>query len=491
MTSHIQPARTVLVVDDSELSREILKRILENQGFRVLTAQEGAEGAVVALRELPDAVVTDLEMPVMDGYQLARLLKSDPSTEHISILILTSHGDASSRFWGLETGANAFLLKDDLEDELVAAVERLLEGSTPRRPMLAAVPKTPLDVLARISRHLDARLLEAVLINRILAGGMQAESLEEAGQAILKIVSSIVDNWLLGLAVVEPEAVTIQLRLAGDVDSKTADAMVERLVERLTPNPDARREVVVEGGIKAGREVDLHDLAFLDLPLREARSVMTIVPKEPAYEGSREQLLLDRVRQQLSLVLDNARLAERLRELSMRDGLTRLVNRRTIDHRLGEEVERARRYDHPLSIALCDLDHFKQINDSYGHQSGDQALMAVAEVLQQQARAPDVAGRYGGEEFLIVLPETDLENACRVAERLRAKIEALDITLADGHKLEMTGSLGVASLDEILETSGYTRADLSIQDPTSEDLLALADKRLYAAKAAGRNKVMP
>ena len=474
-----EPAKTVLVVDDSEVSRTVIKRILRERGFSVLTANDGAEGAVVALRERPDVVVTDLEMPVMDGYQLARLLKSDPSTRYLPLLILTCHADAPSRFWGLETGADAYLVKDDLEDDLVAAVEQLLEHSAPPAIATAEAPKTPLDVLARVSRHLDSRLLEAVLVNRIFERGMQAETLREAGQAILDIVFEIVDARLLALAISEPESATVYLSLDQEISRHATDGCLDRLFAELNTQPGTRREVEIHGGAEEGRAVDPRALDLLPLPLRGARAVLAVAPKVDHPDRSREQLLLSQVRPNLALVLDNARLAERLRELSMRDGLTRLYNRRTIQQRLSEEIKRAVRYRHPLSLALCDLDHFKRINDTYGHQVGDQALLAVAEALQN-ARAPDVVGRYGGEEFLILLPETDLDAACRAARRLLQTISQNSILLPDGQPLRITGSLGVAALSELDEES-----------PTPDRLLRLADQRLYQAKAAGRNQVIP
>ncbi len=481
MSSTPSRGKTVLVVDDSELSRAVIARMLRKRGWAVLSANDGAEGAVVALAELPDVVVTDLEMPVMDGYQLARLLKSDPATAHVSILILTSHGEASSRFWGLETGADAFLLKDDLEGELAPAVEALAAGARPAAHVASHPPKTPLDVLARVSRHLDSRLLEAVLVNRILEHGIETEALEDAAGAVLDTVAQIVDTWLLGLAVKEPEAFTVYLRLADETARDSATAMAERLEAELVPDSQARREVAVSGGAADGRELDPETLALVDLPLRSARAVLAIVPKDTGFGESRELLLLERVRQQLSLVLDNARLAQRLRELSMRDDLTRLFNRRTIRQRLHEEVLRSRRYDHPFSVALCDLDHFKKVNDTYGHQAGDRVLITVAEILAHEARTPDVAGRYGGEEFLVLLPETELGDAVSAAHRLRRRIGKSPTRLAGGESLTVTGSLGVAALSEI---------DAELDD-APDALLALADQRLYAAKAAGRNKVVP
>lgn len=473
---------TVLVVDDSDLSRVVISRLLRKQGYHVLSANDGAEGAVIALRELPDVVVTDLEMPVMDGYQLARLLKSDPSSSHIRLLILTSHDDASSRFWGLETGADAYLVKDNLETDLVNAVESLVQESRAPSATLSEVPKTSLDVLARVSRHLDERLLEAVLVNRILERGMKAESLREATRAVLDTVSDIVDTWMLGLIVTEPDSVSVFLRCAPEVERDSGHRLVEKLLHQrqLALEP---QELVIEGGRQQGRLINEEEISRLTLRLRDAKALLLLEPRVPDWGDSREHLLIAAVRKQLSLVLDNARLAERLRELSMRDGLTRLFNRRTVHNRLCDEIERARRYDHPLSVALCDLDHFKDINDTHGHQAGDMVLKGLADVLRQQARAPDVAGRYGGEEFLIVLPETNLADASRAAQRLRQTIENLELKQPNGERLPITGSLGVSSLSEI--DPGEDEASLP------DRLLALADKRLYEAKAAGRNRVVP
>lgn len=474
--------RRILLVDDSELSRAMITRLLGRKGYAVLTAGDGAEGAVTALREQPDLVITDLDMPVMDGYQLARLLKSDPATEHMALVILTSHGAASSRFWGLETGADAFLVKRDIESTLLETVEPLLETPRTAPKTVAEAPKTPLEVLARVSRQLDSRLLEAVLVNRMLERGMQAETLRDASRSILDTVSDIVDTWMLGLALYEGDALTVRLRLQTETSHSAVETATSHLTEILNVPPSASCEVKVEGG-GGEREVEVAASgAVLELALRGARAALLIVPRHPGYRDSREHLLLGRACRQLSLVLDNVRLAERLRELSMRDGLTRLFNRRTVHQRLEEEVHRANRYGHAVAAILCDLDRFKEVNDTHGHQAGDQVLVAVAEILEQQGRAHDISGRYGGEEFLLVLPETDLENALLAAERLRRMIEACEIVLDGGGKLQVTASFGVASSAEIDAGEGGSPAHA---------LLALADERLYAAKGAGRNRVMP
>ena len=474
-------SRRVLVVDDSELSRALIQRMLQRQGFDVLTAADGAEGAVLALREHPDAVVTDLEMPVMDGYQLARLLKSDPATEDIPLLILTSHNEASSRFWGLETGADGYLVKDELDAGLVPAVVDLLDRAADRVRTPSDPPKTPLEVLARVSRHLDSRLLEAVLVNRILERGMKAEGIGEAAQAVMRTVSEFVDTVLLGLALREPEeSVTVHLKTGDRLDDEIREPLLATLLEHVGAAGELPGEVVFHA-VEAATDgsADLSRLELFPLPLRGANGLLAVLPKRPFGDDSRERLLLRELSTHLGLVLDNARLAQRLRELSMIDGLTRLLNRRTVHMRLCEELDRARRYDLPLSIVLCDLDHFKTINDTHGHLAGDNVLMSVADVLRLHARSADVIGRYGGEEFLLLLPSTGIESAAAASRRLLEAIERHPVALPDGQHVTVTASLGAASLSELERDAG------------PDALLALADKRLYEAKAGGRNRAVP
>ena len=158
--------------------------------------------------------------------------------------------------------------------------------------------------------------------------------------------------------------------------------------------------------------------------------------------------------------------------LALQDGLTGLLNRRALDERLAQEVERARRHGHPLTVALGDIDHFKRINDTYGHLGGDEALKAVARLCQATARGGDSVGRYGGEEIALLLPETTAEEGLAVCERLRRAIEDHDwASLAPG--LRVTISIGLSD-----------RPDA----PHPAALLAAADAHLYQAKQGGRNR---
>jgi diguanylate cyclase (GGDEF)-like protein len=194
---------------------------------------------------------------------------------------------------------------------------------------------------------------------------------------------------------------------------------------------------------------------------------------EPFAAGDRE--LFHYLAGQAAVSLENVGLHETVERQATTDELTGLANRRQFQESLASEVERARRFEQPLALVLLDIDNFKSVNDTHGHQTGDAVLSAIGQVLRASSREIDVAARYGGEELALVLPGTDLEGAFNLAERVRAGIAELEIPLpgVDG-PLGVTASLGVA---EIPATSLDERT-----------LVAAADEALYAAKAAGKNR---
>jgi diguanylate cyclase (GGDEF)-like protein len=165
-----------------------------------------------------------------------------------------------------------------------------------------------------------------------------------------------------------------------------------------------------------------------------------------------------------------------LEELSRRDGLTGLFNKREFSRILQEQVERYKRHKHPFHLLMMDLDHFKNVNDTYGHLAGDDVLKAVAAAIRREARTLDHVARYGGEEMVLILPETDPAGALVMAERVRSAVAALKIPVAASKEIGVTLSLGVAGFP----------ADAD----SAEALIAAADQALYAAKEAGRNRVL-
>jgi diguanylate cyclase (GGDEF)-like protein len=178
-----------------------------------------------------------------------------------------------------------------------------------------------------------------------------------------------------------------------------------------------------------------------------------------------------------SLLISNLRLIEINRELSIRDPLTNLYNRRFLGEYLEKEIENSRRSGAAISAVMIDLDDFKQLNDHYGHEVGDLALKVVAGVIDRAIRKGDIAARFGGEEFLLVLPASAKEGAMQMAERVRTTLERTPITTAKGGRLYITASFGIASFVED-------------EARTAEKLIQIADTRLYEAKNGGKNAIV-
>jgi two-component system cell cycle response regulator len=469
----------VLVVDDSEVTRTLLVRTLERAGFAVISAKDGAEGAVVALKERPAVVVTDLEMPLMDGYQLLRLLKHEPASASIPVLILTSHGEAPSRFWGLHTGADAYLTKNYDSAELVSTVSRLARQAAPSPPPGSVAPTSPLEVLARVAHQLDATLLRTTLVNALLEKGLQPADVHGANQAAAAVVAEVVDADLLAVALAEPDTVTLDLVLGRPLSLQPMERCASAVLAALNPTPGVIIDTIVTGEQDGVGTANPDELAFFPLPLRGAGGVLAVLPRDPQQFASLSRPLVESLVPHLALVLDNARLAQRLHELSTIDGLTRALNHRAIHERLGEELERASRYHHPVTVVLADLDFFKRVNDTHGHLTGDAVLRGAALAMRRTLRDSDALGRYGGEEFLALLPETELEAGRQAAERLRRGLSTLRVPLPGGETIGVTASFGVAAATELGE------------GVSADSLVTLADTRLYQAKSAGRNCVRP
>jgi diguanylate cyclase (GGDEF)-like protein len=190
--------------------------------------------------------------------------------------------------------------------------------------------------------------------------------------------------------------------------------------------------------------------------------------------------LLEHLAAVTSMCLDNAVSRERLRWYGLMDPLTGVANRRLFEHRLGDEIERWLRRGEPLTYMLVDIDHFKRVNDKYGHHAGDQVLQQVAELLGRDLRGADLLARYGGEEFTMLLPNTTRRQATAIAQRICRNVAAHKFKIADGRTLSISISIGVACLDD--------KDQLANRSP-SMWLFEQADKSLYSAKQAGRNRI--
>jgi diguanylate cyclase (GGDEF)-like protein len=201
--------------------------------------------------------------------------------------------------------------------------------------------------------------------------------------------------------------------------------------------------------------------------------VLRVVEESEARYGELERRMLGLQRENLDLTVKNRMLSE----VSSRDSLTGLYNRWFVLEKIDSELNRALRHGSPMSLLMLDLDHFKRINDTFGHSAGDQVLQGIGRLLRESCRVYDVPGRYGGEEFCIVLPETQTGNTTAVAERIRQRLAANELPCGDG-SIAVTASIGIAGTDS---------PDAGVLSPA--ELIERADRALYAAKNRGRNRV--
>lgn len=200
---------------------------------------------------------------------------------------------------------------------------------------------------------------------------------------------------------------------------------------------------------------------------------LLLFPPDEGF-GKDTRTLAEWLASQAAVALDNARLHDIVQRQAITDDLTGLVNRRRFIEALDAEIERARSFDSDLTIVLADLDNFKQVNDEFGHHGGDVVLRAFADLIRSHVRDVDVSGRIGGEEFAILLPDTDREGAALVAERMRRSLNSVAIAVEDTN-LNVAASFGVAEL---------------VPGQTGDDLLRSADAALYRAKDEGKNRVV-
>ncbi len=257
---------------------------------------------------------------------------------------------------------------------------------------------------------------------------------------------------------------------------QAADGKTSRRRLHLVPSP-GRESIPPELALFHTGTVDRY--LGIDIPLAigpQRLGVFHVARREPQPFTEQELQILATIGASLALTLRNADIHQQMQDLALRDPLTSVLNRRALDVPLTRELQAGLRYGAPACLILLDLDFFKTVNDVLGHVAGDQVLKEIAALMRETVREVDSIGRYGGEEFAVVLPHTDLEQAQTLAERLRAIIEQHAFDLEDG-QVRMTASMGIASLH-----------DSAIATVT--DWITAADSALYEAKSQGRNRVV-
>lgn len=449
----------VLVVDDIAANVKLLEAKLTAEYFEVVTAQNGPEAIAICERGEADIVLLDVMMPGMNGFDVCRRLKSTPSTAHIPVVIVTALDQPRDRLQGLDAGADDFLTKPLDDAALFARVRSLSRLKTMTDelrsraiasarlgiadPLVAAAAETGLNgrILLVEDRQTVIERLQAVL-----SAFHQVEVERNAQQALLRAGEGDFDAIIISLNLTDQDG----LRLCSQLRSLQATRNIPIL---LMGEVDDRPRIL------RGLEIGAHDFLMRPIDRNE---------------------LLARVRTQVR----GKRFTERLRdsvqssmEMAVMDQLTGLHNRRFMDNRLAAMFDESALRARSLSILVLDVDHFKAVNDSWGHDAGDEVLREFADRVRACTRGIDLVARMGGEEIVVVLPDTGRDAASHVAERIREKVESQPFAIQNGiRNIKVTVSVGVA----------HRRAG----DATSADMMKRADDALYQAKASGRNRVI-
>ena len=448
----------VLVVDDILSNVKLLEAKLSAEYFEVVSAYNGQEALTKVEEQEPDIVLLDVMMPGMDGFEVCRRIKNNPKTAHLPVVMVTALDQPSDRVAGLDAGADDFLTKPVDDAALFARVRSLV-----RLKMMTD----------------ELRLREATGQNMGLVD--PAETLVEASPTGRLLI--IEDR---------PESVawfTSALTPANEVSS--ADTFEEALVRVRGGDFDL---IVVSLGL---RGFDGLRLCSQLRSLPEGRNVPILVLVSDGDRRKLTQALEMGVNDYLTRPVDKNELTARVRtnlrrkryadklrhnvqlslEMAITDQLTGLHNRRYMSRHLDTLIAGAHRSGKPISFVIMDIDHFKSVNDTYGHDIGDEVLREFAGRISANVRGIDLACRYGGEEFVVVMPDTDTAFAYTVAERLRKSVEETPFVISrDPGKLKVTISIGIA------DSAGKT--------DSADALLHRADQALYRAKREGRNRVI-
>lgn len=472
----------ILVADDSAPVVNLLSKMLAGAGFSVLDARDGLETVQKAMTEEVDLVILDVNMPRLNGYQVCRLLKSEPATRELPVVMLTSRDKAADRFRGMQTGADHYLTKDAPPGELLELVRTVLAPSTRAvRPRSRAGAPTPVDLLSRVNDLLDHKLYEATILSEI---GRVARSLvqpEDTFASVMGLVGRVVDFTVGGMAFPDVDTLEMAFYLARPVSPAVVEEAKGRLQEAVTrrgaPFTNVRTRVVGPPA-ESGGEPEAALGAFACFPVLTDRAVagtLALSGRAVSRLDPDAERFLGTVANLAHIVVENSRLFERVRNLSMRDSLTDLYNHRHSTDLVSNEVLRVGRYQESFSILMFDVDHFKDINDRHGHPAGDAVLRELARLIKDTLRTVDAVGRYGGEEFIAILPHTAYDEARLTAERVRVAVASRTFR-AGATSILVTVSVGVA-----------TYPSEKVDSPNT--LIREADLALYRAKQGGRNRV--
>jgi two-component system cell cycle response regulator len=482
----------IVVADDDQALLKTLVYILRGQGHEVIPVDGGERLIEVLEAQRPDLLMLDIMMPKVDGLELLERIRSDPAWEGLPVLMISSMPPEEATQRSLGLGADDFVAKPFRVRELLARVDARLRASrrlrearadarrhaeeAELRTTEARVRAEMLDILHEITDSLKPDEIYHILARRVakvLGLSKCSMVLAHAGDLYGLVVAAFDNPMLRNLRIELRRYPEIRRALESARPLLVRDVLSDPLYDEVRPEWEREGvEILTRSAIaipfslrREQRGVFFLRTSQEDQPLQEEDVTFAGTVIGAAVNA------IDRAYDLESAISDR----ERFQELARTDPLTGCFNRRALFDWLEREVERVKRYQQVLAVLLVDLDAFKTVNDRCGHLAGDAVLRQIGELLRHEARAVDVVARYGGDEFVVGLPETVSDGAVAFADRLRRRIAEHNFA-PTGDPLYVTASIGVAT---------FPAPDVE----TVDALIAGADAAMYRAKGAGRNQV--
>jgi two-component system cell cycle response regulator len=446
---------TVLVVDDLEPNVKLLEAKLLSEYYTVLSANSGLKALELLSQNNVDIVLLDVMMPEMDGFETCRQIKSNPETTHIPVVMVTALSEIEDRVKGLESGADEFLTKPINDTALFARVKSLTRMKTVIDE-LKLRNKTNEELGGEVVDLKDNFTDSKILLlddDVIQVKNMKASLIELTPQ--VQSLSSPDEIDSLGSFI--PDLVIISCQMDGGDPLRIGVMLRSKPVFKNSVIMLLAEEENIPMVIK-GMELGINDYFIYPVDKSELKARIRTQLRRKQYQ--------DDLRSELEESFD----------LSTKDGLTGVFNRRYFDIHIKQMTDKANSSGQKLCLMMLDMDHFKDVNDSYGHPAGDAVLKTLTQTLKSSFRVTDLIARYGGEEFMVLLGNLNIEQGAQIAEQTRETIEALDFIIPGySQPLKKTTSIGI----------------VEFQPPESaQDFVNRVDKALYEAKETGRNKVV-
>lgn len=451
----------ILIVDDNPLNIKLLAARLSREYYVVETVTDGFQALEAVRRNLPDIILLDVMMPGMDGFEVCRKLKADSATRHIPVVMVTALTDVSDRVQGLMAGADDFLSKPINEVALLARVRSLL----------------------RLKLMMDEwRLRERAAAQFGSPDPMGEDSGPDlnniSGAQLLYLGDEEIEHERFK-TLLASENITVDLaRTQAEARDLFKGTPYEALLIALRMNDERGLQLIAD--VRSTENLRHLPIVLIaeDVDIAKVAKGLELGASDYIIRPIDNNELIARLRTQIRQTRTYHRLREnyeRSLTMALTDPLTGAFNRRYLDVHLQRLLERARIGERPLSTLYLDLDHFREVNNKYEHDAGDEVLREFVRRLNANLRSFDMVARLGGEEFAVIMPETDHETALMIGSRLCSKVSEVPFTLPNGTLLPVTVSIGVASLNE--------------GDSKIADTLKRADGALYKAKQNGRNRV--